>query len=72
MDLFNILERTAMTVEAINEHANAVMEFEPLFDIQANSSEHEVPVISDECGSIVEFRVAFFFVPRDGERCDTL
>jgi hypothetical protein len=40
MNLFNVLERTAMTVEAINEHANAVMEFESLLDIQANSPEY--------------------------------
>ena len=71
MDLFNILERTAMTVEVINEHANVVMEFEPFFIIQANSPEHEVPVVAYKCSLIVEFRVAFFFVPRDGEGCDT-
>ena len=72
MNLFNILEHTAMTIEAVNKHANAVMEFEPLFDIQADSPEYKVPVVAYKCSLIVEFRVAFFFMPREGEGCDTL
>ena len=46
MDLFNILERTVMTVEVINEHANVVMEFEPFFIIQASVATTQVAFIA--------------------------